>query len=145
MIIVERERERKRERTILLFFSSLHSSTRSLSLLSPFTADHRASSSFTRPPTVLRFFFFHLPPFFSFSFPFPFPSPSFLFSPYPVVCFKNRVIYYRAPDRWTVSIRSRKHAHNGHLEEDQTRDSSRLRAANRSTISPPRKSTRACK
>ena len=46
----------------------------------------------------------------------------FLFLFYLVFCFKNRVIYYRAPDRWTVPIRSRKHAHNGHLEEDETRE-----------------------
>ena len=108
VIIVSREREG----TISLLFSTLRSKNLSLSLSLSFLllfAPRNLIIAFLPCPCsagLLRF---------SSSF-------FFLFLFYLVFCFKNRVIYYRAPDRWTVPIRSRKHAHNGHLEEDETRE-----------------------
>ena len=65
--------------------------------------------SLSLPPLPLLFSFF-----------------SFLFF-YPVVRFKKpRDLLSGRQTGGPVSIRSRKHAHNGHLEEDQTRDSTRL-------------------
>lgn len=108
VIIVSREREG----TISLLFSTLRSKNLTLSLSLSFFllfAPRNLIIAFLPCPCsagLLRF------------------SSSFflLLLFYLVFCFKNRVIYYRAPDRWTVPIRSRKHAHNGHLEEDETRE-----------------------